>query len=280
MEYLEPGTRVEVNGLNARPDLNGSPATVVGYAQERERYQVKTDAGEELYLRPANVSKLAPAAEGDHSAAEAEAAAPAPAEAAAPAPAKDMPISTEEPKPTPAEAAAEGTAEGTATAEHPAGVPEYLEPYAGVEVSGLKARPDLNGAHGRVIIYVPDRERYQVRILGTGEEIYLRPANVARSRDAAAAIAAERKAAAAARAGAAAGAAGADGEGAAAAGGAGGQAAPKDDGAKEKEAILREANAGITAAAAAAAAAPAPPVEEIKDSEALLKVGRRSLTPA
>ena len=39
--YLEPGTRVEVTGLKARPDLNGLPAAVVTYARERERYQVR-----------------------------------------------------------------------------------------------------------------------------------------------------------------------------------------------------------------------------------------------
>ena len=61
-----------------------------------------------------------------------------------------------------------GSGSGAVDADNAAGVPGYLEAYAGVEVSGLKARPDLNGAHGRVIVYMPDRERYQVRIMGRG----------------------------------------------------------------------------------------------------------------
>jgi hypothetical protein len=65
-----------------------------------------------------------------------EAAAPA-SVASAPAPTKDDPIPTEEPKP--AEVTAEAAA-GAATAEQSAGVPEYLEPYAGVEVFCATAR--------------------------------------------------------------------------------------------------------------------------------------------
>ena len=53
---LEPGVAVLVEGLKARPDLNGTPAVVVAFAAERERYRVKmTATGEELYLRPENV---------------------------------------------------------------------------------------------------------------------------------------------------------------------------------------------------------------------------------
>jgi hypothetical protein len=57
MDRFEPNTRVEVNGLTARPDLNGKSATVVKYVADRGRYHVKVDKGaEETYLRPANVS--------------------------------------------------------------------------------------------------------------------------------------------------------------------------------------------------------------------------------
>jgi len=61
---LEPGTRVTVDGLQARPDLNRQCGVVVDYAPDRQRYRVKMDAhgeaaaGEEMYLRPANLSKL------------------------------------------------------------------------------------------------------------------------------------------------------------------------------------------------------------------------------
>ena len=52
MATLASGTVVEVAGLKARPDLNGKVASVVAYAADRERYQVRMrDGGEELYLR-------------------------------------------------------------------------------------------------------------------------------------------------------------------------------------------------------------------------------------
>ena len=50
---IDPGTSVEIGGLKARPDLNGKRASVVQYASDRERYQVKVmEGGEELYLKP------------------------------------------------------------------------------------------------------------------------------------------------------------------------------------------------------------------------------------
>lgn len=58
-DRLEPGTRVEVNGLETRADLNGKSAKIVGFVAERERYQVEVDkGGEQVYVKPANVSKL------------------------------------------------------------------------------------------------------------------------------------------------------------------------------------------------------------------------------
>jgi len=90
-----------------------------------------------------------------------------------------------------------------------------LEPGTGVEVSGLNARPDLNGELGRVIGYLPARERYQVRmrwrvsgVTGSGdaEEILLRRRNLARSEEAEAEIVAEGTVAAAAAVAAASGA--------------------------------------------------------------------------
>ena len=93
MDNLAPGTAVEVQGLKARPDLNGKRAKIVAYVGERERYQVKVDEGEEIYLRPANVSELPHAS--DEPAAEAGDAAPSPpaaeAAVAAPAPAEAPP---------------------------------------------------------------------------------------------------------------------------------------------------------------------------------------------
>ena len=60
MVLLEAGTAVTVNGLKARPDLNGKTANIVAYVPERERYHLTMDEGEqeELYLKPANVEAI------------------------------------------------------------------------------------------------------------------------------------------------------------------------------------------------------------------------------
>ena len=60
MALLEAGTAVTVNGLKARPDLNGKTANIVAYVPERERYHLTMDEGEqeELYLKPANVEAI------------------------------------------------------------------------------------------------------------------------------------------------------------------------------------------------------------------------------
>ena len=94
--------------------------------------------------------------------------------------------------PSPEEPLAEETPASADAAEPrpPARPPATLEPGTGVELSGLKSRPDLNGKRGRVVSYVPDRERYHVVVLGTNEETYLRAANLEATPAAAEAVAA------------------------------------------------------------------------------------------
>ena len=233
MATLEGGTTVEVCGLKARPDLNGKRAEVVTYAPERERYQVRmTENGEELYLRPVNLTEV-------------------PSEA------------VEAPAPSPS--AQEKPAEETK-----APPPMTLKPGTGVELGGLKARPDLNGKYGRVVMYVRERERYHIVILGTSEETYLRAANLtttdaAREAVASAASRVEEPpppppAPAPAPAHVTVPSPTPAVESPA--------PAELEEETAAKAAIARES---IEAAAAAAAAAPPPPIEEIKDSETLLK---------
>ena len=50
MALLEAGTAVTVNGLKARPDLNGKTAKIVAYVPERERYHLTMDDGEQEEL--------------------------------------------------------------------------------------------------------------------------------------------------------------------------------------------------------------------------------------
>ena len=108
-------------------------------------------------------------------------------------------------------------------------------------VSGLKSRPELNGKRGRVVRYVPDRERYHVVVTETKEETYLKRANIEVLTTGPPAEPETAKVS---------------------------ETETLDDDAAAKAAIARES---IEAAAAAAAAAPAPPIEEIKDSETLLR---------
>ena len=202
---MEPGTSVEIGGLKARPDLNGKRASVVQYASDRERYQVKVmEGGEELYLKPVNV-KATPAASAPVDATNATTQSPATAVGDAPSETADLAPETE------------------------------------VTISGLKSRPELNGKRGRVIKYVPDRERYHVVVAETKEETYLKRANVAICT---AGPPAEPETAKIS------------------------ETEAPDAAATAKAAIARES---IEAAAAAAAAAPPPPLEEIKDSETLLR---------
>ena len=233
MATLEGGTTVEVSGLKARPDLNGKRAEVVTYAPERERYQVRmTENGEELYLRPVNLTEV-------------------PSEA------------VEAPAPSPS--AQEKPAEETK-----APPPMTLKPGTGVELGGLKARPDLNGKYGRVVMYVRERERYHIVILGTSEETYLRAANLTTTDAAKEAVASAASrveeppppppAPAPAPAHVTVPSPTPAVESPA--------PAELEEETAAKAAIARES---IEAAAAAAAAAPPPPIEEIKDSETLLK---------
>jgi len=52
-----------------------------------------------------------------------------------------------------------------------------LEPGAEVTVSGLKARPELNGVAGTIVVWYPDRGRYAVKV-GVAEEVALKPVNL------------------------------------------------------------------------------------------------------
>ncbi len=208
---MESGTFVEIHGLKARPDLNGKRAAVVSYASDRERYQVKVAGGEELYLKPVNLKATDVGSTSGRN---------TDSKSAAPASKTD---------PT----------QGSASTA-------VLMPDSEVSIFGLKARPDLNGARGRMVAYVPERERYHVVVADTKEETYLRGANLTAIEK----EPVEKKQA---------------------------EATEADESHYEKKleketaakaAIARES---IEAAAAAAAAAPPPPLEELKDTETLLR---------
>jgi len=57
---------------------------------------------------------------------------------------------------------------------------EYIDKNTPVVVVDLVGRRELNATRARVLEYVPTRARYRVRITESGEEMYLKPENVRR----------------------------------------------------------------------------------------------------
>lgn len=49
---------------------------------------------------------------------------------------------------------------------------------ATIVFTGLKGRADLNGQQGQVMLYIADRERYNVKPAGSSEVIAVKPANI------------------------------------------------------------------------------------------------------
>ena len=63
-ELLGKGTTVTINGLKARPELNGLTGSIVSYDAAKGRYAVKTPDGEQVLLKQLNL-ELPPAEESD-----------------------------------------------------------------------------------------------------------------------------------------------------------------------------------------------------------------------
>ena len=57
---LPAGSKVSIDGIKSRPEINGTVGTVIGYLPERERYNVKLDGGEELALKLTALSLIPP----------------------------------------------------------------------------------------------------------------------------------------------------------------------------------------------------------------------------
>merc|ERR1712166_1177830 len=53
---IRAGVCLLVNGLNARPDLNGQRATAIAFVEDKGRWRVKFGSGEEVSLKPANLT--------------------------------------------------------------------------------------------------------------------------------------------------------------------------------------------------------------------------------
>ena len=52
---LAEGTSVVITGLRARPELNGTSGSILGFDEEKARYMVRLPSGEKVRLKPSNV---------------------------------------------------------------------------------------------------------------------------------------------------------------------------------------------------------------------------------
>ena len=57
---LAVGTNVVINGLHARPELNGTNGSILGYVTDKQRYKVKLLSAEKILLKPFNVRVRTP----------------------------------------------------------------------------------------------------------------------------------------------------------------------------------------------------------------------------
>ncbi len=55
---MRVGSRVEIVGLGARPELNGIGASVLGWHEPSGRWQVACDSGERVRVKEANLAAV------------------------------------------------------------------------------------------------------------------------------------------------------------------------------------------------------------------------------
>ena len=58
-ELLEAGTSVVISALRARPELNGTIGSILGFDEGKARYKVKLPSTEKILLKAANVQAAA-----------------------------------------------------------------------------------------------------------------------------------------------------------------------------------------------------------------------------
>uniref|UniRef100_A0A6T1ECE3 Uncharacterized protein n=1 Tax=Alexandrium monilatum TaxID=311494 RepID=A0A6T1ECE3_9DINO len=144
-DCLQTGDRVRVQGLKAKPELNGQLGRLLELTTEEGRWRVVMDDGSGYSLRPANLARMGVAEAGGGSASSA-----------------DHLEADQRPSANSGERTEQGLAAGTR-----------------VVVKDLKARPDMNGRHGRLLAYNEAEGRWRV-VMDDGSGLSLRPANLRR----------------------------------------------------------------------------------------------------
>jgi len=140
-----PGQQVQVKGLQARPDLNGSKGTVVEWDSGEARWKVRMEDGSGKMFKPSNIDLWESAA----------------AQTQRPAEFLSNPASPSV----------------SSTAPATSGPADGIEPGMRVRVKGLQARPDLNGCLGSVVEWDAGEGRWKV-LMDDGSGLMLRASNL------------------------------------------------------------------------------------------------------
>jgi len=166
---LEPGTRVYIRGLSARPDLNGQQATLFEYDSSHGRWKVVLDNGSGLSLRPTSVERVGGTTCATPSGAH-----------AVEGPGSQLRRATLD---------ALGVISGCVQQSDDAGkfsstslgdvegAASGFQVGTRIRVTGLSARAELNGQHGSVLEFDMSEQRWKV-VMDDGTGLSLRCANL------------------------------------------------------------------------------------------------------
>jgi hypothetical protein len=145
---FEPGARVELTGLKAKPELNGTRGVITGWVAGAGRYLVDMDNGKGSFnLQAENLSLVQPVKHtGNH-------------------------------------LAARGVREPTSVFEDPSAPLIYKVDNSSlvgtrVELHSLQAKPELNGCHGLVMTFITSSGRYSVVLDADVGTFDLKPGNL------------------------------------------------------------------------------------------------------
>ncbi|CAE8656835.1 unnamed protein product [Polarella glacialis] len=146
---LRPGSRVSVQGLKARPDLNGSTGTLVEWDDAEGRWKVRLDDGSGKMFRSDNLQAVSTATLGSS------------AQTSPPVASRSATGQSAQTPPSVPSRSATGLSVASRSAAAQSGLGVGIEAGERVRVGGLKARPDLNGCLGTVVEWDQGEARWK-----------------------------------------------------------------------------------------------------------------------
>ncbi|CAE8596229.1 unnamed protein product, partial [Polarella glacialis] len=150
---LRPGSRVSVQGLKARPDLNGSTGTLVEWDDAEGRWKVRLDDGSGKMFRSDNLQAVSTATLGSS------------AQTSPPVASRSATGQSAQTPPSVPSRSATGLSVASRSAAAQSGLGVGIEAGERVRVGGLKARPDLNGCLGTVVEWDQGEARWKAEVL-------------------------------------------------------------------------------------------------------------------